>query len=163
MAVRELLSSPAGAGLATILALFLGLAFLVIARGRKRSDSPGKASTGPVIHVNTNGHVEQGQPLLSPPGQRGLILYGTQTGTAERFAKSLRSQLERRYGEGGWKFVAVDTENYLAPQQLAKEKFVLLLMATYGDGEPTDSAVDFYDWAVEKAESGDDASLLQVC
>lgn len=161
MALFDLFSTSPGVGVATILVVFLGLAFLVISNGRKRPSSTGKSAGSPVIHVKTNGHVAE-ETVLSPPSKRGLILYGTQTGTAERFAKSLRSQLERRYGEGGWKFVAMDTEVFSAPEQLSKEKFVLLLMATYGDGEPTDSAVEFYDWVVEKAESGDDPALLEV-
>lgn len=84
------------------------------------------------------------------------ILYGTQTGTAERFSKQLGNELRRKYGDGVVVEV-VDIENYKAEVRLPKEKLVLYLMATYGDGEPTDNAADFYSWIgteVEDVENG---------
>lgn len=46
-------------------------------------------------------------PLCAPP----VCCAGTQTGTAERFAKSLRAQLESKYG-GSTAFEALDIEQY---------------------------------------------------
>jgi NADPH-ferrihemoprotein reductase len=89
------------------------------------------------------------------------ILFGTQTGTAERFAKSLKSQLESKYGASTI-FDVVDVENYIA-ENLAKEKLVFFVMATYGDGEPTDNATDFYNWLLAQAkESSMEAPLCEV-
>ena len=88
-----------------------------------------------------------------------VILFGTQTGTAERFAKSLRAQLEGRYG-GSTAFEVLDIEQYDAPAQLPREKLAFLLMATYGDGDPTDSATDFWTWLSEAAEGGGGDGLL---
>lgn len=89
------------------------------------------------------------------------ILFGTQTGTAERFAKSLKSQLESKYG-ASTVFDVVDVENYIA-ENLVKEKLVFFLMATYGDGEPTDNAADFYNWLLAQAkESSMEAPLCEV-
>eukprot|EP00878_Enallax_costatus_P028236 GHUV01030477.1.p1 GENE.GHUV01030477.1~~GHUV01030477.1.p1 ORF type:complete len:200 (-),score=23.24 GHUV01030477.1:230-829(-) len=79
------------------------------------------------------------------------ILYGTQTGTAERFAKQLGNELRRKYGSSILVEV-LDIENYKAETRLPKEKFVLFLMATYGDGEPTDNAAEFYNWIVNEVE-----------
>jgi NADPH-ferrihemoprotein reductase len=90
------------------------------------------------------------------------ILFGTQTGTAERFAKSLKSQLESKYG-ASTVFDVVDVENYNAEEKLAKEKLLFFLMATYGDGEPTDNAADFYNWLIAQAkESSLEAPLCEV-
>ncbi|KAF6251355.1 NADPH-cytochrome P450 reductase [Scenedesmus sp. NREL 46B-D3] len=91
---------------------------------------------------------------LGKPSVR--ILYGTQTGTAERFSKQLGNELRRKYGDGTLVEV-VDIENYKAERRLPKERLVLFLMATYGDGEPTDNAADFYSWVcneVEDVENG---------
>lgn len=99
---------------------------------------------------------------LNKPSAR--ILYGTQTGTAERFAKQLGNELRRRYGDSTLVEV-IDIENYKAETRLSKEKLVLFLMATYGDGEPTDNAADFYSWIcneVDDVENGVKERYLEV-
>ncbi|KIZ02441.1 NADPH-cytochrome P450 reductase [Monoraphidium neglectum] len=80
------------------------------------------------------------------------ILYGTQTGTAERFSKQLGNELRRKYGDST-SIEVIDIENYKAERRLPKERLVLFLMATYGDGEPTDNAADFYSWISSEAEA----------
>ncbi len=57
-----------------------------------------------------------------------------------------------------------DIEDYKAEEALPREAVAVFLVATYGDGEPTDSAADFYAWLVQAAEDaengiGDDAML----
>lgn len=99
-----------------------------------------------------------------PPKPRCLLLFGTQTGTAERFAKQLKTELTVRYGKD-CTFDVVDAEEYKAEEQLAKEKLVFFLLATYGDGEPTDNAADLYNWVVRSAAEAareDGMQLLQV-
>ena len=88
------------------------------------------------------------------------ILYGTQTGTAEKFAKTLKSQLESAYGSTT-AFHLVDAENYNAEERLAKEKFVIFIVATYGDGEPTDSALELHDYLKRQVEMDEDGISLQ--
>lgn len=82
------------------------------------------------------------------------LVFGTQTGTAEKFAKTLKSQLESAYGSTT-AFHLVDAEHYNAKGVLHKEKLVIFLVATYGDGEPTDSALDLHDYLVEAADEAD--------
>ena len=95
---------------------------------------------------------------------RVLILFGTQTGTAERFSKQLKSELSARYGDGN-RYDVLDMEEF-KPEDLEKEKAVFFMMATYGDGEPTDNAADFYSWLTKAASEADkgigSASLLEV-
>jgi NADPH-ferrihemoprotein reductase len=85
------------------------------------------------------------------------ILYGTQTGTAERFSKQLCTSLRSRYNESVLVEV-IDIENYVAPVRLAKEKLVLFLVATYGDGEPTDNAAEFMTWLLKSRDEIDSES-----
>ncbi|KXZ55264.1 hypothetical protein GPECTOR_3g401 [Gonium pectorale] len=79
------------------------------------------------------------------------ILFGTQTGTAERFSKQLGNELRGRYGDSTTIDVR-DVETY-KPERLASEKLVVMCMATYGDGEPTDNAAVFYTWLLKEAEA----------
>lgn len=89
------------------------------------------------------------------------IVFGTQTGTAERFSKQLRSELQSRYGDSTT-FEMQDIEDYKAEDRLEGEKLILLLMATYGDGEPTDNAADFYNWLQKAAKAVEEESGDQI-
>ena len=77
-----------------------------------------------------------------------------------------RSALLLRYGDGT-EFVTEDIETYSGQSRLAKEEAVIFLMATYGDGEPTDNAADFYAWLTKAADEADngvgDDAMLKVC
>ena len=70
-----------------------------------------------------------------------LILWGSQTGTAEGFGNMLAREARQR----GFDARSVDLEAY-APEKLADEDEapVVFLMATHGEGEPTDNAAAFY-------------------
>lgn len=104
---------------------------------------------------------ENGIPDNRP---RLRILYGTQTGTAERFSKQLATDLRKKYGDSV-QLDVIDLENYSPADQLSKEKLAILCVATYGDGEPTDNAADFFTWLAketEAVESGNQQPPLQV-
>lgn len=106
----------------------------------------------PQVHVDAKGD----ESLAAKETDSAVIriLYGTQTGTAERFSKQLAGELRKRFADA-LTVVVEDLENY-KNQQLSKEKLVVFIMATYGDGEPTDNAADFYSWLVSQAEEVDD-------
>lgn len=81
------------------------------------------------------------------------ILFGSQTGTAEEFSGTLCEEAQMY----GFDATVVDLEEYFAdgPEQLAEEKGVVaFVVATYGEGEPTDNAKDFTEWlsAAEREE-----------
>lgn len=87
------------------------------------------------------------------PGGRVAILFGSQTGTAEGFAEVLKT-LGRK---AGFATHAIDLEDYDAAEKLRKEKCVILVMATYGEGDPTDNAVEFLRFLKdEDGELGED-------
>lgn len=65
-----------------------------------------------------------------------------------------RTALVARYGTSVG-FAIQDIEDYKWEAALPDEGAAVFLMATYGDGEPTDSAADFYSWLVQAAEDAD--------
>lgn len=84
-------------------------------------------------------------------GPRLLVLFGSQTGTAQEFAEVVT-------GEGnelGFSAECVDLDNF-EPESLADEKTVVFLMATYGDGEPTDNAKSFMEWLADSSRSANE-------
>lgn len=69
------------------------------------------------------------------------IFYGSQSGTAEGFAFDMQKEC-KKYGFRG---KVIDLEDY-DTEELQDEKCVIFLVATYGEGEPTDNAQEFYNW-----------------
>lgn len=137
--------------LGTLGAVLLAVAFVAalllncVDKSRKAKDRTVKGALTPRKHAASGDDSKQ----------RCSILFGTQTGTAERFAKSLKSQLESKFG-ANTAFDVIDIEHYNKEEKLPKEKFVIFVMATYGDGEPTDNAADFMTWLLDKAEDAND-------
>ena len=124
----------------------IGLAVLVVSviylymRSSNNSNQNSKKPAGATRKVSKATAEEEDS---SKPRVR--LLFGSQTGTAERFAKQLAGQLRKKYA--GTAFDVVDLESFTNPvEQLPKEKLVVFCLATYGDGEPTDNAAEFFTW-----------------
>ena len=92
-----------------------------------------------------NSSKTQAMPSVTADGQKPvLILFGSQTGTAEMYAKTLH----REGTQLGIVNRLQDIEEY-APHHLADERLVIFVVATYGEGEPTDSMKPFFDWMAD--------------
>nr|CAB3265046.1 NADPH--cytochrome P450 reductase [Phallusia mammillata] len=83
---------------------------------------------------------------MKKAGRNIAILYGSQTGTAEEFAGRLAKDAQRY----GMKALVLDPEEMniddLPQLTEIENSLVIFCMATYGEGDPTDNAQDFYDW-----------------
>jgi sulfite reductase (NADPH) flavoprotein alpha-component len=69
------------------------------------------------------------------------LLFGSQTGNAESLAKKFVKILKK----SGFEPEIHDLAAY-DRSRITKEKNLLVITSTYGDGEPPDNAADFYNW-----------------
>ncbi|KAK4941765.1 hypothetical protein LTR10_018369 [Elasticomyces elasticus] len=78
-------------------------------------------------------------------GKNCVIFYGSQTGTAEDYASRLAKEGHARFG---LTTMTADLEDYDFENLDAfpDDKIAFFVMATYGEGEPTDNAVEFWEF-----------------
>lgn len=81
---------------------------------------------------------------MDESGKNCVVFYGSQTGTAEDYASRLAKEGSSRFG---LKAMAADIEDYDYDNldTFPEDKVAFFVLATYGEGEPTDNAVDFYE------------------
>ncbi|KAK2745367.1 NADPH-cytochrome P450 reductase [Onygenales sp. PD_40] len=104
---------------------------------------------------------------LDETGKNCVIFFGSQTGTAEDYASRLAKEGSQRFG---LKTMVADLEDYDYENldKFPEDKIVFFVLATYGEGEPTDNAVDFYqfitgeDVSFEDGGSADDKPLSAI-
>lgn len=82
----------------------------------------------------------------SGPSVPVTVIYGSQTGTAEGLAKKLVKSLKK----GNFEPEIHDMASY-DRARLNKERNLLIITSTYGDGEPPDSAADLHSWLLSDA------------
>ncbi|KAF2226902.1 hypothetical protein BDZ85DRAFT_256946 [Elsinoe ampelina] len=105
-----------------------------------------------------NGHAKQGKSRnilekMEESGKNCVVFYGSQTGTAEDYASRLAKEGSSRFG---LKTMTADLEEYDYDNldEFPEDKVAMFILATYGEGEPTDNAVEFYEFL-----GGDDVSF----
>ena len=77
---------------------------------------------------------------VAAPGGSLTILYGSQTGNAKGVASAIKAQAEAH----GLPVTLTSMADY-KPKQLKKESHLLVVVSTYGEGEPPESAVDLFE------------------
>ncbi|WP_323059346.1 assimilatory sulfite reductase (NADPH) flavoprotein subunit [Aeromonas hydrophila] len=80
-----------------------------------------------------------GAAATAPSGNL-TILYGSLTGNAKGVASAIKAQAEAR----GLPVTLTSMADY-KPKQLKKETHLLVVVSTYGEGEPPESAVDLFE------------------
>ena len=77
---------------------------------------------------------------VAVPSGSLTILYGSQTGNAKGVATAIKAQAEAR----GLPVTLASMADY-KPKLLKKESHLLVVVSTYGEGEPPESAVDLFE------------------
>ncbi|WP_421298814.1 assimilatory sulfite reductase (NADPH) flavoprotein subunit [Aeromonas veronii] len=97
--------------------------------------------SGYLYGLSQSGHqnVAASAAVAAPSGSL-TILYGSQTGNAKGIASAIKAQAEAR----GLPVTLASMADY-KPKQLKKESHLLVVVSTYGEGEPPESAVDLFE------------------
>lgn len=90
-----------------------------------------------------------------PKSVRMLILFGTQTGTAEEFAESLCLESKKKFGLLSHCACISDYGKYWPDVLSGAIPIVAFVVSTYGEGEPTDNAKAFFQYLKKNAKDDD--------
>eukprot|EP00118_Oscarella_pearsei_P026195 m.309582 g.309582 ORF g.309582 m.309582 type:complete len:671 (+) comp47001_c0_seq1:375-2387(+) len=136
-----------------IFAVILGLVFWYKKRGGKDGQK-GKEDLSNIPMLNVPSFKKQGATRnllkkMRSGNKNTVIVYGSQTGTAEEFASRLAKDAQRH----GLRVMTADPDDYDMEElhKLTEIEGLLAIfcMATYGEGDPTDNAQEFCDWLTD--------------
>ena len=82
-----------------------------------------------------------GKPVATPQSRSLTILYGTETGNSRELAKSLAAEI----GQRGIAASVSDLSDYKV-RQLKDEQDLLFIVSTYGEGDPPQPSVGFFEF-----------------
>ncbi|XP_043661989.1 NADPH--cytochrome P450 reductase-like [Drosophila teissieri] len=130
-----------------LLAVLIGGAAFYFLRSRKKEEEPTRSySIQPTTVCTTSASDNSFIKKLKASGRSLVVFYGSQTGTGEEFAGRLAKEGIRYRLKG---MVAdpeeCDMEELLQLKDIDNSLAVFCL-ATYGEGDPTDNAMEFYEW-----------------
>jgi sulfite reductase (NADPH) flavoprotein alpha-component len=91
--------------------------------------------------ANLAANAMAGLSAAAAPPKPLVVLYGSQTGTAEGLAKKMKTEASKR----GFEPKVVDMAKYDS-LDLSKESNVLIVTSTYGDGDPPANAQGFWNY-----------------
>lgn len=117
-------------------------------RQRANADEPPRSSLSYIYSLLP--HTLDLPSIASPPqSKRCVMFYGSQTGTAEDYAIRLAKEAKTRFGLSS---LVCDPEEYEFAKldQLPSTSAVFFVVATYGEGEPTDNAQSFMDFIMDE-------------
>ncbi|KAK0539820.1 hypothetical protein OC835_000992 [Tilletia horrida] len=97
---------------------------------------------------------------LTENKKRIVIFYGSQTGTAEEYAIKIAKEAKARFGTSS---LVLDPEEceFDKLDQIPENCLAIFVMATYGEGEPTDNAVGLMDYLNDESVSFSNGERLE--
>ncbi|KAG0019318.1 NADPH-cytochrome P450 reductase [Podila clonocystis] len=103
------------------------------------------------VTANKSGKTRNFVQKMKQTDKTVIFFYGSQTGTAEDYASRLAKEGSQVYG---LKTMTADLEQYDMNllDTLPEDHLAIFVLATYGEGEPTDNAVEFWEHLI----SGED-------
>lgn len=127
-----------------------------------------QASSEPLIPIETSSKIKANarevipatrsiNKVLERTGKQCVIFYGSQTGTAERLAYQFSKDAQSRLGLDCM-VADLDEYDYDDLPCLTQGKVAVFLLATYGEGEPTDNAVSFNHFLTKHAAAKEPSS-----
>lgn len=93
------------------------------------------------VDVDDSNFVER----LTAQGKRVVIFFGSQTGTAEEYAIKIAREIKSRFGTSPL-VLDPDTQEMDKLDQMPENCLAVFVMATYGEGDPTDNAVNMMEF-----------------
>eukprot|EP00742_Colponemidia_sp_Colp-10_P004103 GILJ01004378.1.p1 GENE.GILJ01004378.1~~GILJ01004378.1.p1 ORF type:complete len:648 (+),score=114.84 GILJ01004378.1:54-1997(+) len=138
--------------------IFLGFALLGLVIYGIMTRRPQPTAPKRVLAVATN---KGAPPKVEKVVEENLpngdlyIYFGSQTGTAEGYARTLAKEGKTQ----GFNVKVVDMDDF-NEDKFATHKLVILTIATYGEGEPTDNAKQMYKFLTQK--DVDESKFAQV-
>lgn len=131
----------------------------VDSRGRNKKDAADKEESKEGSKPGSAPNTKAGSITGTKGGPRPRldIFFGSQTGTAEGFARELQQCARNNNFEAD----AIDLDNF-TPELIQECRAAVFLIATYGEGEPTDNSKAFVRW-LRKGTSDGDLDNLNYC
>ncbi|KAJ3053426.1 NADPH-cytochrome P450 reductase [Rhizoclosmatium hyalinum] len=126
---------------------------------------PPKPATAPIIPKRQSKKTITGTLETLQTEHKLLLFYGSQTGTAEDLATRTANEV---YANFGVESAVCDLEDFdfsdlLTFSAETDAKVVIgFFLATYGEGEPTDNAADFYEWFMDGRGKGEDDDIEDI-
>lgn len=133
--------------------LALGLGLLLIVAFKMFASSPATAVKKPASMTDKKASGTTDAASTDRP--KVLFLFGSQSGTAENYSYDLAEEGKTL----GFDASVVDLEDF-EPSSLLDHNFTVFLVATHGEGEPTDNAEKFWEYITDDARDPSDMSHL---
>lgn len=126
--------------------------------GGNNKSSNYDSSSGP--KATSNDLVE----IMKNSNKRAVVFYGSQTGTAEDYSLKFSKEFQSKFNVPTMTADLADVsfENFQnINNEIPDFEIAAFFMATYGEGEPTDNAVEFFDYLANECD--DLSGIKFVC